>query len=80
MEPIRLVIADDHTFYREGIRTILHMVAGIEVIGEAATGEETTGPRVSVSKRAVPVRASRPWTCPSWQPSTASSPVRQGDE
>src|SRR5439155_19546890 len=40
MEPIRLVIADDHTFYREGIRTILHMVAGIEVIGEAATGEE----------------------------------------
>ncbi len=40
MEPIRLVIADDHTFYREGVRTILHTVAGIEVISEAATGAE----------------------------------------
>jgi DNA-binding NarL/FixJ family response regulator len=40
MEPIRLVIADDHTFYREGVRTILHTVPGIEVIGEAATGAE----------------------------------------
>jgi DNA-binding NarL/FixJ family response regulator len=40
MEPIRLIIADDHTFYREGVRTILHTVAGIEVIGEATTGAE----------------------------------------
>ena len=40
MEPIRLVIADDHTFYREGVRTILHTVPGIEVIGEATTGTE----------------------------------------
>ncbi len=40
MKPIRLVIADDHTFYREGIRTILRTVAGIEVVSEAATGEE----------------------------------------
>jgi len=40
MESVRLVIADDHTFYREGVRTILHTVPGIEVIGEAATGEE----------------------------------------
>ena len=40
MEPIRLVIADDHTFYREGVRTILQTVAGIEVIGEAATSAE----------------------------------------
>lgn len=40
MEAIRLVIADDHTFYREGVRTILHTVPGIEVIGEATTGTE----------------------------------------
>ena len=40
MEAIRLVIADDHTFYREGVRTILHTVPGIEVIGEAATGAQ----------------------------------------
>jgi DNA-binding NarL/FixJ family response regulator len=40
MEPIRLVIADDHSFYREGVRTILRTVPGIVVIGEAATGTE----------------------------------------
>ncbi len=40
MEPIRLLIADDHAFYREGVRTMLSEVADIEVIGEAATGNE----------------------------------------
>jgi DNA-binding NarL/FixJ family response regulator len=40
MDSIRLLIADDHTFYREGIRAILNTVPGIEVIGEAASGEE----------------------------------------
>ena len=40
MEPIRLVIADDHTFYREGVRTMLRMLPDIAVIGEAATGDE----------------------------------------
>jgi DNA-binding NarL/FixJ family response regulator len=41
MNPIRLVIADDHTFYREGVRTMLLGLPDIEVIGEAADGEET---------------------------------------
>jgi DNA-binding NarL/FixJ family response regulator len=40
MEPIRLLIADDHTFYREGIRTMLSSVPETEVMGEAATGDE----------------------------------------
>ena len=40
MEPIRLVIADDHIFYREGVRTMLRMLPDIAVIGEAATGDE----------------------------------------
>src|SRR5260370_10195677 len=40
MEPIRLVIADDHTFYREGVRTMLRTLPDIAVIGEAATGDE----------------------------------------
>lgn len=40
MEPIRLLIADDHTFYREGVRAMLRQVAETEVIGEAATGDE----------------------------------------
>lgn len=40
MEPIRLLIADDHTFYREGVRAMLREVAETEVIGEATTGDE----------------------------------------
>ncbi|MDP9380954.1 MAG: response regulator transcription factor [Chloroflexota bacterium] len=40
MDTIRVLIADDHPFYREGVRTMLGAVSGIEAIGEAATGEE----------------------------------------
>src|SRR5579859_2280663 len=41
MDLIRLVIADDHTFYREGVRTMLLGLPDMEVIGEAADGDET---------------------------------------
>jgi DNA-binding NarL/FixJ family response regulator len=34
------LIVDDHTLFREGVRAILKAVADIEIIGEAATGEE----------------------------------------
>jgi len=37
---IRVLIADDHVFYREGVRALLSHVPDIEVLGEAATGEE----------------------------------------
>jgi DNA-binding NarL/FixJ family response regulator len=40
-EWIRLLIADDHPFYREGVRAMLLGVPTMEVIGETATGEET---------------------------------------
>jgi len=40
MDPIRVLIADDHPFYREGVRTILSVAPEIEIIGEAASGEE----------------------------------------
>ena len=40
MDPIRLVIADDHAFYREGVRTMLLGLPDMEVIGEAADGDE----------------------------------------
>jgi two-component system, NarL family, response regulator LiaR len=38
--PIRLVIADDHTIVRKGIRAVLRNVPDIEVVGEAADGRE----------------------------------------
>ncbi len=40
MDPIRVLVADDHPFYREGVRAMLGAAPQIEVIGEAATGEE----------------------------------------
>lgn len=40
MEPIRVLIADDHTLYREGVRGMLQSAPGIAVVGEAANGED----------------------------------------
>lgn len=35
---IRVLIADDHLFYREGVRTLLGTADEIEIIGEASNG------------------------------------------
>ena len=40
METIRILLADDHTLFRKGIRTILEQMPEMEVVGEAASGEE----------------------------------------
>ncbi len=40
MENIRVLIADDHRLFREGVRSLLASLAHVEVVGEAATGEE----------------------------------------
>lgn len=37
---IRVVIADDHSLVRQGLRRYLEMAADIEVVGEASTGTE----------------------------------------
>jgi DNA-binding NarL/FixJ family response regulator len=37
---IQVLIADDHVFYREGVRALLSRSAEISVAGEASTGEE----------------------------------------
>jgi DNA-binding NarL/FixJ family response regulator len=37
---IRVVIADDHIFYREGIRALLSSAAEITIVGEASSGDE----------------------------------------
>ncbi len=38
---IRILIADDHRFFRSGVRAMLSSVPGFVVLGEATTGEET---------------------------------------
>ena len=40
MEPIRVLVADDHPLVREGVRALLSSVPHTVVVGEAATGEE----------------------------------------
>jgi DNA-binding NarL/FixJ family response regulator len=39
MEPIRILIAEDQTLMRQGIKTILDLETGLSVIGEAGDGE-----------------------------------------
>jgi DNA-binding NarL/FixJ family response regulator len=41
MDTIRVVIADDHTLFREGLRALLASIPDIHVVGEAASGQET---------------------------------------
>ncbi len=40
MTSIRVLLADDQALFREGLRTLLSLQPGLEVIGEAANGEE----------------------------------------
>ena len=40
MEKIKVLIADDHTVVRKGIRALLETEPGIEVVGEARDGED----------------------------------------
>jgi DNA-binding NarL/FixJ family response regulator len=39
-EPLRVVVADDHPVYREGLATLLGSVPGLMVVGTAADGVE----------------------------------------
>lgn len=40
MEPIRILIADDHPIVREGLRALIHSTPDLELAGEATNGEE----------------------------------------
>jgi len=40
MEPLRVLIADDHPLFRHGLSTLLSASPDFEVVGEVTTGEE----------------------------------------
>jgi DNA-binding NarL/FixJ family response regulator len=40
LRSIRVVIADDHRLFREGLRELLEKLCHIEVVGEAGDGDE----------------------------------------
>jgi DNA-binding NarL/FixJ family response regulator len=43
MKAIRVLIADDHTLVRAGIRALLEKLPGIQVVAEASNGREALG-------------------------------------
>ena len=40
MERVQVLIADDHTLFRDGLKALLASVPDIDVVGEAATGDD----------------------------------------
>ncbi len=61
MKKIKVLIVDDHTLVRDGIRALLALVADIDVVGEAANGREaiekmqSLAPNVVLMDLAMPV-------------------------
>ena len=51
--PIRILIVDDHTLFRDGLRALLDSVPDTEVVGEAATGEEAIAQAAALSPHVV---------------------------
>src|SRR6201995_5721547 len=47
-DAIRVLIVDDHAVVREGLRTFLELQDGIEVVGEAADGEQAVARTVEL--------------------------------
>lgn len=45
MKPIRILIADDHTLMRQGLREICEGIGGFDVVGEAKNGAEAVALR-----------------------------------
>ena len=40
MEPLRIVIVDDHPIVRQGLRAVIRTLPEMEVVGEARDGKE----------------------------------------
>jgi DNA-binding NarL/FixJ family response regulator len=48
MAKIRIMLADDHTLFRQGIRTLISAEADMEVVGEASNGGEAVDQAIEV--------------------------------
>ncbi|WP_375500783.1 response regulator [uncultured Jatrophihabitans sp.] len=46
---LRVLIADDHTLFRRGVRSLLSTVPGVEVVGEAGDGESAVALAVELA-------------------------------
>jgi DNA-binding NarL/FixJ family response regulator len=63
MPPIRIVIADDHALFRDGLRMLLESERGLDVVGEAADGEQA----VKLARRHKPDILLLDWAMPRLQ-------------
>ena len=61
MNDIRIVLADDHTLVRHGLRLMIEREAGLKVVAEASNGKEalaaveSSSPHVVVMDLAMPM-------------------------
>ena len=45
---IRIVVADDHTIVREGLKQVLAAASDFQIVGEAQSGRASCRERVSI--------------------------------
>lgn len=60
MEKIRILIADDHPVFRDGIRNLLDHKETLEVVGEASDGEEAVQKAVELRPNVIVMDISMP--------------------
>ena len=51
--PIRIVLADDHPVFRDGLRALIDRSADLELVGEAATGPDAVAAAVATKPSVV---------------------------
>jgi DNA-binding NarL/FixJ family response regulator len=60
VDPYKIVLADDHTIFRQAVRRLLEQVPGLKIVGEAADGLELlqllprTSPRLVILDLSMP--------------------------
>lgn len=59
-EPVTVLLADDHTLFRQGLRRVLEMEPDLQVVAEAASAEETLRLALEHRPRVVLVDISMP--------------------
>jgi len=52
-EPVRLLIADDHDAFRDGLRALVRSIEGVELVGEARRGDEVVTLAASLQPDAI---------------------------